>query len=151
MYIDSSLIHWIDSKGLDEIDIEQKLAAKLHEGGYVKDSYADAVIAREKKYPTGLMCDGLNAAIPHCDTEHVNSAAMCIGILSEPISWQRMDEPTEECPVQLVVMLALDEPHGQIESLQKVVGLLQHQDDMKEIIFGEDKQQTIELLLHYLD
>jgi PTS system galactitol-specific IIA component len=40
----------------------------LYENDYVKETYTNAVIEREKTYPTGLeIPNAINVAIPHAD------------------------------------------------------------------------------------
>ena len=45
---------FFDFEATDRIDFFTKLGEKLKEGGYVKDSWLDAILEREKNYPTGL-------------------------------------------------------------------------------------------------
>lgn len=109
---DSSLVVRIDENGLTCEDVERRLAAVLEEQGYVKDTYAQAIVDREANFPTALDMSGLNVAIPHCDVANVNKAAMCMGVLANPVDWHKMDEPDETCKVSVVCMLALTEAHG---------------------------------------
>ena len=66
-------------------DVLRATAAELFAEGYVKESYSDAIIEREKKYPTGLPTGEICVAIPHTDPEHVNDAAICLSILEKPV------------------------------------------------------------------
>ena len=45
---------------------------------------------RESVYPTGLPVGEINVAIPHTDPEHVNNAAICLGILEKPVTFNVM-------------------------------------------------------------
>ena len=67
---------------------EQVLSAvadAMCEMGLVKDTYKQAILDREKEFPTGLNTGGCNIAIPHADVTHVNEASICVGILEEPV------------------------------------------------------------------
>ncbi len=56
----------------DATDVIENLGIRLYIDGYVKDTFVDAALAREKKLPTGLPLGGeVNAAIPHTDVIHV--------------------------------------------------------------------------------
>src|SRR5688572_13356611 len=66
------------------------LAALLRDGGYVKDSFGAAVLAREDVFPTGLPTQPVGVAIPHTDVEHVNNSALAVGILSQPVVFMEM-------------------------------------------------------------
>ena len=146
LHFDEHLIKVFDDEGLDTYAIEETLAGILHEGAYVKETYANALHEREKTFPTALDVGGINVAIPHCDTEHVNRGALCVGVLRHPVTWRRMDDGSKTCEVSLVVMLALDEAHAHLEMLQKVMGLIQDQELMATIIACDDQKKIYDLL-----
>lgn len=127
-------------------DVEKALASRLVELGYAKESYPQAIAEREVDYPTALDVQGINAAMPHCAVENVNKAAVCVGVLKEPVDWRKMDDPDSTCKVSLVAMLALVEAHAHLDMLQKVVSLIQNQGLMKRIIASGSKEETFELL-----
>ena len=54
--------------------------------------------------------------------------------------------PEEEVPVQLVLMLALDQPKSQIEVLQEVAELLQKPDVVSGLMAAKDPQAVFALL-----
>ncbi len=107
-------------------EIITHLGNRLYEAGYVRDSFVAAALAREQELPTGLPLAGqVNAAIPHTDIEHVLKAGLALATLAEPVTFQNMAIPAEAVPVQLVFLLALDQPKAQIEMLQEIASLLQ--------------------------
>lgn len=122
-------------------EVLSAIADALCEQGLVKDTYKEAILNREKEFPTGLNTGGINLAIPHADVVHVNKPAIAIAILDKPVEFQAMDEPEQTILVQVVVMLALKEAHGHIEMLQKVVGFIQDQSLVKQLIELEDKTE----------
>lgn len=131
-------------------EAEKILANRLLDLGYVKASYPQAIAEREVTYPTGINVEGLNAAMPHCDVSNVNQAAVCVGILKNPVDWRRMDDPDSTCKVSLVTMLALKEAHAHLDMLQKVVSLIQDQNLMKKIVSADTKESAYELLKDHL-
>ena len=74
-----------EETGQDEILLE--MAELLKNKGFVKETYGEALLQREKEYPTGLETGETNVAIPHVDIKHVNSAAIAVGILEKPIEF----------------------------------------------------------------
>ncbi|MBO8463228.1 MAG: PTS sugar transporter subunit IIA [Firmicutes bacterium] len=122
-------------------EVLSEIADTLCQQGIVKETYKEAILNREKEFPTGLNTGGINLAIPHADVAHVNKPAIAIAILDKPVEFQAMDEPEQTIFVQVVVMLALKEAHGHIEMLQKVVGLIQDQELVKQVIELEDKTE----------
>ncbi len=110
----------------DSGTIIQRLGERLHQMGYVNDGFIDATLRREATMPTGLPLGGAyNAAMPHVDLEYVRHPAVAMATLQQPVIFHHMVTPEEEVPVQLVLMLALDQPKSQIEALQEIAELLQ--------------------------
>jgi PTS system galactitol-specific IIA component len=115
-------------EGENSSDILKHMAANLYQKGFVKESYAEAVIAREKKFATGLPTKGCGVAIPHTDIEHVNQSAISVGVLKEPVDFGIMGEETEKTPVKLIFMLAMHDSHSQLKMLQSLMGIFQDEE-----------------------
>lgn len=142
---DSKLVVLMGEEGLTCEDVERRLAGVLEEQGYVKDTYAQAIVDREANYPTALDMSGLNVAIPHCDVANVNRAALCMGVLAHPVEWHKMDEPDETCEVSVVCMLALTEAHAHLEMLQKVIGFVQDQELVGKVVAAQSPEEAFGL------
>lgn len=119
------------------------LSCLLHNEGYVKASYVNAIKEREKMFATGLPSEGVGVAIPHASIEHVNSPIIAIGILDKPVSFRMMGNHDEIIQVEIMFMLALNEHHAQIEMLQNLIGLIQNQELLLSI---KDCKTTKELM-----
>ena len=87
--------------GDNDKEVIKQMASALEEEGYVKDTFADAIVKRESVYPTGLPVGQINVAIPHTDPEHVNNAAICLGILDKPVTFNVMGMEGETTEVSL--------------------------------------------------
>lgn len=109
----------LDVKSKEEIF--KVLFKKLYDNGFVKESFLDAIIKREKTFPTGLQLNTYNVAIPHTDPEHVIKPAIAIATLSKPVIFKNMANPLEEVNVSIVFMMALNEAHSQVEDRKSVV------------------------------
>jgi PTS system galactitol-specific IIA component len=84
--------------------------------GYVKDSFSEAILERERLYPSGLPMEGHKIAIPHTDSEHVNESVIFFARLAKPVEFSSMGEPDVKLQVRLISMFALKE--------KKQIGLL---------------------------
>ncbi|WP_055669667.1 PTS sugar transporter subunit IIA [Desnuesiella massiliensis] len=126
------------------------LSMKLQEKGYVKDGYQKAILDREAEYPTGLPSVDIKIAIPHADHNLVNKGALAIGILKNPVEFKSMEDPDRILNVSIVIMMALDEPHGHIDMLQRIVKLIQEPVILKEIIETNSTEEVIKKLEPYL-
>lgn len=146
LHFDENLVMIMDDEGLDTYEVEERLAQRLLTGGWVKESYPAALHEREKGFPTGLYAQGINVAIPHCDPEHVEHGSMAVGILKHPVAWRRMEDPAATCEVSLVVMLGLEEAHAHMEMLQKVIALVQDQEQMAHIVACDNATDAYAML-----
>ncbi|MPW24232.1 PTS sugar transporter subunit IIA [Alkalibaculum sp. M08DMB] len=129
-----------------DIDIKDKdqlldfIASKMYQLNYVKESYIQAVVEREKNFPTGIQTQQYGIAIPHTDIIHVNKPIVAVCILSNPIIFKAMGMPEEEVPVKFVFMLSIDDPNNHIELLSKLSILFQDKNIMTEVsVLSRDK------------
>jgi PTS system galactitol-specific IIA component len=125
----------------------RKLGGILNELGYVNDGFIAATLAREASMPTGLPLSGAyNAAIPHVDLEFVKHPALALATLKEPVIFHHMVVPEEEVPVRLVIMLALDKPKAQVETLQEVARVLQNAPLVEQLIAAGTAQEVMRIM-----
>ena len=129
----------VDAK--DKFDLLRQAAQCLQTHGYVKESYADAVIEREKVFATGLPTVMGGVAIPHTDVEHVNTPAVCIVRLKKPVDFVIMGDDTETVSVDCIFMLAMKEAHAQLTLLQNLMGILQDADALKLVKEGTSAKE----------
>lgn len=136
--------------GLDEKDrysALNKISIMLLENGYVRDSYPENVIKREKVFPTGLIAESYGIAIPHTDTEHVISPMVAVAILKNPIEFNMMGgDESDIVNVKVIFMLAMKDGRAQIELLQNIMSIIQDTELMKKIYQANKKDDLIDLL-----
>lgn len=130
----------------DSQDVFKQLGGALIKEGYAKDSYIDALAAREKDYPTGLDIDGFGVAIPHTDVSHVNKAGTAIAVLKSPVTFIQMGTDDEEVEVKLVFMLSVTDPNAHIDELQKILAIIQDTNVLEQIADAKDAQKIIEII-----
>jgi galactitol PTS system EIIA component len=131
----------------DSSTIIRRLGERLNQQGYVTDGFIDATLLREATMPTGLPLGGeYNAAMPHVDLEYVYKPAIALATLKNPVIFHHMVMNEEEVPVQLVIMLALDQPKSQIEALQQVANVLQNPEVVSGLIAARDPEEVIAIL-----
>jgi PTS system galactitol-specific IIA component len=127
----------------DAREVVSILGEELFEAGYVLETFVEAALQRESELPTGLPLAGeYNAAIPHTDIEHVHKPGLALATLINPVVFHNMVSPEEEVPVQLVILMALDEPKAQVEMLQEIAGVLQDAEVINKIMNAQDFNQV---------
>ncbi|MCZ2061877.1 PTS sugar transporter subunit IIA, partial [Enterococcus faecium] len=119
---------------------------QLKNAGCVKDSFLEGITNREQEFPTGLEVNQIGFAIPHTDSAHVNSSQICFASLKEPLVFSDMTDKSHEIPVRLVFMLAMSQPHEQIDTLQNLVSLFQNEEKVNELLACTTKEAFIELV-----
>lgn len=112
-------------EAVDFTEVLQQMGENLVQHQYVKDSFIPAIIEREQAFATGLPTAGVSVAIPHTDAFHVNQKTISIATLKNPVDFVIMGEERETTPVQIVFMLAMDEPHSQLKLLQDLMKIFQ--------------------------
>jgi PTS system galactitol-specific IIA component len=103
------------------------LARLLFADGCVAESFERAVLAREKKSPTGLPFPDVGVAMPHADPEHVTRASIAIATLAEPVTFRQMGAPSIAIDVRIVVMPALSSKEQAAAGLGAIVERLQNE------------------------
>lgn len=139
------ILRQIDVKKKDEV--LSKLVDKLIKQDLVKEEYKKAILSREREYPTGLPSSVPMVAIPHADYNLVNQTSIAVATLKEPVTFNNMESVKEEVDVQIVILLAIKEPHGQIEMLQRIISFIQS--DVKKVellnsVTNEEMKKIIE-------
>lgn len=127
-------------------EAETFLAQQLKNYGYVKEGYKEAILKREKNYPTGLPSSSPAIAIPHADAELVNKTTIAVATLVEPVTFKDMGATDKDLPVRIIIMLVLSEPHSQVQMLQKIVSIVQDESLRKQICNTKDDKELIDLI-----
>lgn len=115
------------------------LSDKLIEKGIVKESYKEAILNREKVFPTGLQFEKYGIAIPHTDVEYVNKEQIAVMTLQNPVSFYQMGTNDVEVPVKVIFMLALKEAHSQLTILQQLIEILQDKEIMERLMNMDER------------
>ena len=115
----------------------------------VSSSFAQAIKRREDEFPTGLMLENIGVAIPHTDVEHVVEQSMAIGILEEPVDFTIMGTENDLVKVKVIFMLALKEPHTQLEFLQTLVQIFQDDSKILKLLECQSPSEIITVFKGY--
>lgn len=111
----------IDLAAADDGDAIRKVGAILRRGGYVNDAYIEAVIEREKNFPTGLQLMNAALAIPHATPEgNVLKNGVAVAKLAAPVKFHSMEDPDESVDAEFVFLLALKDSGQHLEILREM-------------------------------
>ncbi len=87
----------------------EQMTTLLFDKGYVHESFKQAILDREKHYPSGLPMEGQKIAIPHTDAIHVKKSVLLFARLEQPVDFSVMGDPDDIISVRLISMFALKE------------------------------------------
>lgn len=127
-------------------EVLQKTGAVLQEKGYVKDSYIDALIQREIKYPTGINMGETGVAIPHTDPDEVMKEGIAIAVLDNPVAFGQMGTEQGTVMVRLVFVLAIKEPGSQVERLKQMMQMLRDREMLERLENASDSRSVINII-----
>lgn len=127
-------------------DLLKKFSNVLYRNGYVKESYAQAIINREAQYPTGLNTPGIKLAMPHTFPQHVLKPAILVATLKRAIPFKEMGNSSNNIDAKLIFMLAVTDPKGHLAVLSKLMSIFSDKDKLLDIYNSNDKNAIIEKL-----
>ncbi len=123
--------------------------------GFVKSTFKDAVIDREKEFATGLPThDYLQVAIPHTDVEHINHRTIGVAVLKrrrEDAFIEEMGTLDQQTEVKIVFMLAMDKVDDDFKLLQQLMQIFQSEEKLEQIYYDKDETILATLINDYLE
>ncbi|MDY7075667.1 MAG: PTS sugar transporter subunit IIA [Chloroflexota bacterium] len=131
-------------------DAIAQLGVRLRTGGFVKDSWIQATIEREKAFATGLPTPRIGVAIPHADVEHVLQPGIAVGVLEKPVEFGEMGSPDSTVPVRIVCALAAAHSESLITLLQQLVEIFQQPDVLGQIAEAQSPTEITAVFEHHL-
>jgi PTS system galactitol-specific IIA component len=127
-----------------------QLGTRLQEHGFVKDSWIQATIEREKVYATGLPTAEIGVAIPHTDAEHVLKQAIAVGILEEPVEFVEMGSTEDKVLVTIVCALAVTKSESLASLLQQLVEMFQSPGVLRQIADAAEPGEIVAVFDRHL-
>lgn len=111
-------------------DVNQHLV----EGGFVLESFLEALTKRESEFPTGLDFGHFAIALPHIDPEHVVKPGALVCRSVRPIIFRAMDNPEQELACRLTIWPLVTDPMAQVPLLSSILRALQKQGVYEQLV-----------------
>lgn len=118
----------------------------LYREGYVEETYYEALMERERKYPTGLRLSVCDIAIPHVTPEYVIHTGIAVAILRKTVKFQCVDDPKLTANVRIIFNIALDREGKQVEVLQKLVEFISDQTVLAGLLSAKSPAEIVKLV-----
>lgn len=123
-FFDKDLIFCLDVENKEQLF--DKVAKLLEERQIVTSTYREALIEREKSFPTGLDMEFLgkdlpNVAIPHTDIVHNLTENVVVVRLKKPVTFHNMIAPDKEVEVSLLFFIINNSTSSQTNILAQLM------------------------------
>ncbi|OCA86056.1 hypothetical protein A8F94_14540 [Bacillus sp. FJAT-27225] len=131
-------------------ELLERLGKQLVEDRIVKEGFTEALLEREREFPTGLpVVPGV--AIPHTNGSLVNEDRLLFATLKNPIKFNEMGAGEEDfVDVQVVILLAIADGQNHIQTLQKLIGSIQKEGFIKGLVDSKDTEEMESIIRQYL-
>lgn len=137
----------LDWEVSDQTEFFDKMAAKLVELGFVKETFVDAIKTREAKFPTALAVEPYPVAIPHADPEHIIKPFIAATRLKNPVKWCEMAANDNQHDVRFIFMLGFKRSDEHVELLQVLVANFQKPELMDKLVNAVTEDEYMEAIL----
>ncbi|WP_313631553.1 PTS sugar transporter subunit IIA [Enterococcus devriesei] len=134
----------LELKGENEVEVFQQVAKHLTELDFVNEGYLNGIITREEKFPTGLITQHVNIALPHSDPEYVEKPFVYIARLKDEVKVKQMGD-SQEMKVKNLFFLGIKDPKGQVGLLQAFMELFMKEEFVTEFINEKDINKIYQL------
>lgn len=120
----------------------------LLEKGFVQESFFEAILSREKKYPTGLELPKITIAIPHTDVEHIIKPFIFINKMKKrEIEFIQMGTDDIIVKPEFIIILGIKEKTGQVGLLSEMMSLFDNDDFINKLKVVEDIDSMYKLFI----
>ncbi len=117
---------------------------------YIQPTWLEAIVRREKAYPTGLGFDTVGIAIPHTDPIHIQKPYIALVKLENPVVFEFMAEAGDPVEAEFVVNLGIRHEEDQVGLLQKLMGVFANEEYVESLRQATDSKELYTLLDGYL-
>lgn len=135
----------------DQEEAFDVMGGRLVKDGITKKSYVQALKDREKNFPTGLATSGIVIAMPHTDSNHVNEGCITIARLKDPITFHEMGNKNNLLNVEMIFMLALNDPTMHLEMLQKIIGMFSNKEVLSKLKDAKTSEEIYNVVVKATD
>lgn len=129
-----------------EEEVFEKIGERLKELGYVNEGYLDGIKQREQRFPTGLITQYLNIALPHSDPEFVEKPFIYIVRLTEDVECRQMGD-NREMNIKNLFFLGIKEGREQVGLLQSFMNLFMEESFVERYITTKSEEEVYQLFV----
>lgn len=125
------------------------ISDELLEKKVVKDGFKEAILQREKDFPTGLVVGKYAFAIPHTDAKYVNTPGVILISLKNKVKFTVMATNGVYADVKIIFLLLLKNNGSQIELLQSLMKMCTCEGMLERLESATSKENLIKTVNDY--
>lgn len=127
-------------------EVIRKAANDLLDKQFVTNEFHQAVMKRERNYPTGLHLEHINIAIPHTDIHYIKKPFVYVCKLETKVPFIQMGSVDEEVLVEAVLVLGINEPKEQVGMLSGLMEVFNDERTVNKFKRKKEASDVVKLL-----
>lgn len=139
---------YLDVEGTTFEEVLKNVNESLVQRGKVKDSFYNAVLEREKQFPTGLEFPGYSIAIPHTDSVHVNTNSIVVVKPKNSITFRDMGTNSKDLEVKVLLLLLISKNEDQVTVLSGIIKQFADSECYQNILESTSKEEIYNVITH---
>lgn len=112
---------YLNIEGNTFSEVLKNVSDILFEKDQVKETFYQAVLDREKVFPTGLEFPDYNVAIPHTDPVHVNTNSIVVIKPNNPVVFRDMGTNSKDLQTSVILLLLISKSEEQVAVLSGII------------------------------
>ena len=121
-------------------------AGRLERDGHVKEGFCQALLERERRFPTGIRLGGVCVAIPHAEPGYVRTPALLVMTLEAPVYFVNMEDCDHEIPVKVIFVLAFTDGEKHLNVLQQLSALIRDDSVVARMLGAKTDKELYQVL-----
>ncbi len=136
----------LEIEGENEEKVFENVAAHLEKLGFVNEGYLNGITARERQFPTGMITQHLNIALPHSDPEYVDKPFVYIARLKDEVTVKQMGD-SQKMGVKNLFFLGIKDPKGQVGLLQAFMELFMKEEFVAAFMQEQEEEKIYQMFV----
>ncbi|MGX7111580.1 PTS sugar transporter subunit IIA [Gemella cuniculi] len=137
---------YLEVEGENFQEVLFNVVKELDEKDFLNEGYAEAVLEREKVFPTGLEFPEYCIAIPHTDSKYIKKDAIAVVKPQKNIFFRDMGTNSKDLEVGVFLLLLISKNENQVSVLSNIIRRFSEKDFYNGILQSNDKKQILNII-----
>lgn len=137
---------YLDVEGDNFSEVLSNVAVELDKQDFINEGYVEAVLEREKVFPTGLEFPKYCIAIPHTDSKYIKRDAIAVVKPRNKVFFRDMATNSKDLEVGVFLLLLISKNENQVKVLSSVIRNFSDEDFYNGILQSNDKKEILNII-----